>query len=165
MLKRLVQLFVAGAATAALISCGSSSDSASTAKSFTLSEFVIAPPVDLSAGNVEVTAENVGSEDHELVIVAANNPNELPTKADGSVDEAKIPAEKKVLELRDVASRSRQAQTVDLKSGTYVAYCNLIEKMAPAGSSEHGSGHGSGETAAETHIHFARGMAAAFNVK
>ena len=59
---------------------------------FALSEFSIklGQPT-LSAGQVTLTATNVGSEEHELVLVKASAVSDLPTKADGSEDEDKIP--------------------------------------------------------------------------
>ncbi len=128
-----------------------------------LSEFTIVPPTNaLHAGSVPITADNVGGEVHELVIVRAATADALPKKADGSVDEDKIAAADKVGEIDKVAARSQQSQTLDLTSGTYVAFCNIVDTMMStnsASSTMGGMGSGTG------HIHFVKGMHITFTVQ
>ena len=149
-----------------LAACGSSKRSSSTGSSsentFVLSEFTIIPPPNLlHAGNVLLTADNVGGEVHELVIVRAAGIGALTKKADGSVDENKIPMTDRVGEIDAVAARSRKSARFDLTSGTYVAFCNLVDSMAGSSSSMM---HGSEMEPATGHVHFAQGMYATFMV-
>lgn len=162
------RIFVVGivAAALALSACGSSRSSsppASTSENtFVLSEFTIIPPTNvLRAGAISLTADNVGGEEHELVIVRVANADALPTKADGSVDEDKIPETDKVGEIETLGARSSKSKTFELSSGTYVAFCNLIDNMMGSGSSMmNGAGMGSGG-----HVHFASGMHVTFTVR
>jgi hypothetical protein len=104
----------------------------------------------------------VGGEDHELVIVSAASADELPTNADGSVDEDKL-ASATVGETGDVAPGSSKTKTFALPRGTYVAFCNLVDQMGSGGSM--GSGHmGSGNARGMDHVHFALGMSTTFTV-
>lgn len=149
---------VAAMCAVALAGCGndkSTAKSAPTGPTFALSEFVLKlnQPT-LPAGKFTITADNVGGEEHELVLVRAAAISDLPTKADGSVDEDKIDEADKVGEIDHVAKRSRKSAKFTLTAGTYVAFCNLVDQM--------GSGGMSGETmmggGASGHVHFARGM-------
>ena len=166
-LKRRVIGVVVAAST--LAACGSASrtSNAGAANTFRLSEFAIQTPSNqLQAGRIDLTADNVGSETHELVIVAANNPSELPLKPDGSVDEDKIPAADKIGEIADVPARSKQTKTIELKPGTYVAFCNLIDSNSGMmGGTSSGMMHGStGAPSGMGHVHFALGMSVTFHV-
>ncbi len=98
-----------------------------------------------------LTANNVGSEEHELVLVKASAVSDLPTKADGSVDEDKIAETNKVGEIAHVMSHETQSSTFQLEPGTYVAFCNLIDQKMGSGSMMNGDMNGG-------HVHFARGM-------
>ena len=170
-----------GILAAVLAACGSSSKTVSPSSApssdntFVLSEFTIVPPTNtLHAGSVSITAENVGGEVHELVIVRAASAAALPMKPDGSVDEDKISASNKVGEIQQVAARSHQTKTFDLTSGTYVAFCNIVDTMMGSDTTMMGSdttmmngtsttmnGMGSGTG----HIHFAKGMHVTFTVQ
>ena len=148
--------------------CGSdkSGSKSSPENTFQLSEFVITPPNGLQSGKVEVTANNVGGELHELVIVRAPSVDALVKKADDSVDEDQIADADLVGSIEDVAPGEQKNKTFELSAGTYVALCNLIEDMA--GSSSTMDGH-SMNTDPETgsgslHVHFAEGMYATFTV-
>lgn len=150
--------------------CGSSGKSGAPSSSdntFVLSEFTILPPTNaLHEGSVSITANNVGGEVHELVLVRAASVDTLPMKSDGSVDEDKIAAADKVGEIPDVAARSEKSATFDLTAGRYVAFCNLVDTMMGSdttmmgGTSTTMGGMGSGEG----HIHFAKGMHVTFIV-
>jgi hypothetical protein len=143
--------------TAACAGSKSNSSSASSKNTFVLGEFSVIPPTNtLHPGGITITANNVGGETHELVIVRADSVSALPMKADGSVDEDKIAEADKVGEIADVAPRSHQSKTFDLAAGSYVAFCNLVDSMM--GSSSMMGGHGTG------HVHFAEGMVADFTV-
>jgi hypothetical protein len=149
-----------------LAACGTSKNGSSSASSsentFVVSEFTISPPTNvLHAGNVLVTADNVGGEVHELVIIRAAGVAALSKKADGSVDENKIPETDKVGEIDAVAARSRKSARFDLTAGRYVAFCNLIDSMMGSSSSMM---HGSEMEPATGHVHFAQGMHLTFTV-
>jgi hypothetical protein len=152
--------------------CGSSKDSGASSNdnsTFKLSEFVILPPESaLHAGRVKITADNVGGEAHELVIVAAQMLNDLPVKRDGSMDASKIPARDMVGEINDVAAGSQKTKTFTLKPGSYVALCNLVDSMhGMTGMSHDTMSMGTSPTSAADnagHVHYARGMRAMFEV-
>jgi hypothetical protein len=148
-----------------LAACGtsksSSSGSGSSENTFVLSEFTIIPPTNgLHAGKVLVTADNVGGEVHEIVLVRAAGVGALARKADGSVDEDKIPETDKVGEIDAVGARSHKSATFDLTVGTYVAFCNLVDTMGSGSSMVHGSDMEPGGG----HVHFAKGMHVTFTV-
>jgi len=153
--------------------CRSSSPDAGTAgagaNTFGLSEFSITPPTnELDAGDVTITANNVGGEAHELVIVRAEDVASLPTKADGSVDEDANSTAAKVAELDDIAAGSQKRASFVLTAGDYVAYCNLVDSMTRSSSSIPGDepmDHGSGHDAEMSHVHFAEGMSVPFSVR
>jgi hypothetical protein len=93
-----------------------------------LEEYTVTPdPVELPAGEVAVTADNLGTVEHELVIVEADSAAALPTKADGSVDEDEIPERAKQGELEDVKKGTQRTKKFDLKAGTYVFFCNVVQ--------------------------------------
>jgi hypothetical protein len=164
LLKRSIAFGILGAALV-LGACGStesgSATSSSSANTFVLREFaIIAPTNALHAGNVQVTADNVGGEAHELVIVRAASAESLPKKADGSVDESQLRGSDEVGVIDTVPAHSRQSARFDLKAGTYVAFCNLIDSM-PSSTSRSGSGVIRTSTGP---VHFARGMHVTFTV-
>jgi len=146
----------------ALGACGSSSKSSSTSttgageNTFGLSEFTIAPPTNaLPGGKVTLTANNVGGETHELVIVRAPGFDSLPTNPDGSVDEEKIAESAKMGEIEDVTAQTKKSNAFDLAPGKYVAFCNVVDKAT--GTTNH-------DAAASGHVHFSSGMHVAFSV-
>jgi hypothetical protein len=114
----------------------------------------------------------VGLEERSQIVRAESSAG-LPMKSDGSVDEDKIPASDKIGEIEKVAGRSQKTQTFDLTSGTYVAFCNLVDTMSsdttmmgsdttmmngtssPMGGMDSGTGH----------VHFAKGMHVTFTVR
>ena len=158
------------AGSVALAGCGS--DKAATSKqsnptfkqsnpTFTLNEFTIKlDRPTLPQGKITLTVNNVGREEHELVLVKANAVSELPTKSDGSIDEEKIPASAKAGEIGHVAAHGTGSAAFDLAPGSYVAFCNIIDKMGSMGSM--GSGTMMGGSG---HVHFALGMHQLITVK
>ena len=124
---------------------------------FMLNEFTIKlGSPSLTSGKVLLTAKNVGNEEHELVIVRASAVTDLPTKADGSVDEDRIAESDKVGEIAHVLAHQTKSSTFQLDPGTYVAFCNLVDQMG-TGSMMNGN-MGSGQKMGSGHVHFARGM-------
>jgi hypothetical protein len=98
----------------------------------TLQEYKIIPNSDtVKAGKVKLETDNVGGSTHELVVVRADDPASLPTKPDGSVDEARIPAGDKVGEIEDVTPHQKKSATFELDPGSYVFFCNIVDKGNP----------------------------------
>jgi hypothetical protein len=167
MTKRIIAVWIVAIAGSALLAvgCGSGNSDSSASQSentFVLSEFTIVPPKHvLESGHVTITADNVGGEVHELVILRAGEVETLSKKPDGSLDEEKIAANDKIGEIEDVAAGSRKSATFDLPAGKYVAVCNLVDEMAASSTS---MAHGSDMGPAAGHVHFAQGMHATFTV-
>ena len=161
---------------------------------FALGEYKIILDGSIPAGQVNVKIDNQGGEKHELVIVAAADANALPKKADGSVDEDKIPAADKIGESGDIAARSATTKTFTFKPGTYVAFCNLVDDMGMGSttmmspstmmtgttmmtggakppmesgpnSTMMGGPSGTSGSSPNGHVHFALGMYMTFTVK
>jgi hypothetical protein len=158
-MKRAAVLVIV-ALTVALAGCGGIGDPGSSPPlktgRFRIDEWSItADRSTLHAGSQTITATNIGHMTHELVIVAATDVGVLPTKADGSVDEARLDAVK-VGEIADVAAGTSKTHVFNLAPGSYVVFCNLVEQMGH-GNSMGGMGGGM------TQIHFDLGMHATFN--
>ena len=135
---------------------------------FTLTEFGIKlDRAVLPSGTVTVRAENSGNEEHEIVLVKASAVDELPTKADGSVDEDKIPESDKVGEIEHIAAHTTKSAPFQLKPGTYVAFCNIVDTMDTGmmnGNSQTNTGMMSDDMGGG-HVHFALGMHQVVTVK
>jgi plastocyanin len=143
--------------------CGGAADgtdksSSSAGNSFVLDEWSIRP-ADLVNGKIRVTATNMGTETHELIIVRGSDPKALPTKPDGSVDEDKILAADLVGEIPDVASAKSATKTFDLTAGEYLAFCNIVDTMGMGDGMGDGMGHGG-----MGHVHYQLGMVTTFTV-
>jgi plastocyanin len=190
-------IVLAAAALLLLAGCGSDKNASTTTGStgaaggsqptFVLSEFKINLEGTISAVQVEVKIDNQGGEKHEVVIVAANDAASLPKKADGSVDEDKIPEAAKIGESGDVPARTSTTKSFTFKPGTYVAFCNIVDDMGMTGTTmmngsttEGGNvpmnGGPMGNNSTSTmmggtagsgvgHVHFAQGMYTTFTVK
>lgn len=177
--------FMTAALLLVLAGCGSSTTSSGTSANgqptFVLSEFKITLQGTIPAGQVNVNIDNQGGEAHEVVIVTGSDPAALPKKADGSVDEDKIPEANKVGETGDVPARSSTTKTFAFKPGTYVAFCNIVDQMGGSGSTMMGGGNSPtggggpmmgntastmmGGTGVPGHVHFSQGMYTTFTVK
>ena len=123
---------------------------------FRLDEWSIrADRATLPAGRQTITAANVGHQVHELVIVKRHDAEALPTKSDGSVDEAQL-ERVKVGEIADVPAGASRHATMRLSPGSYVAFCNVVDDMGGNGMMGQGGGM--------QHVHFALGMHTTFTV-
>ena len=126
-----VHVILAGtiAMAALLVGCGSDGGgSDASGVDVGLKEFTVTPdPVDVDAGKTKFTADNIGSEVHEMVIVRAKSAGDLPTDADGAVDEERIPEADKVGEVEDVPVGKTKSATFDMKAGDFVIFCNIVE--------------------------------------
>jgi hypothetical protein len=115
-----------------------------------LSEWAVAPqPASVRAGTITFEAANVGADAHELVVVRADDPAALPKAADGTVDEAKLPAGAFIGEVEAFPAKQRCQGTFALTAGRYALFCNILETEAD-GTKEN---------------HYANGMRASFEVR
>lgn len=95
--------------------------------SATLSDFKIElDPSTVPAGPVQLVATNKGTHPHEVVVVKGVAANALPTKADGTVDEDKLPAEAKIGEIEAFKPGLTCGGGFTLSAGTYTVFCNVL---------------------------------------
>lgn len=128
----------------------SSSSGASSAKTVQvrLVEFQLTPnAADVKAGTLGFDVRNAGTTKHEMVVVRAGSADELPKRADGSVDEDKIAPTDKAGETGEFDASRTKSVSLDLRPGSYVMFCNIVQ-----------------DTAAGPVSHFARGMHAQISV-
>lgn len=112
-----------------------------------LYEFGVKPkPKFAAAGKVTFTAKNIGTMKHEMVLVKTTEGATLPTKPDGSVDEAAIPESDKMGEIGGLKPKKSGKLTVTLPAGDYELFCNLVTK----------------DSQGTTYVHYAQGMHQAF---
>jgi hypothetical protein len=133
---------------ALLVGCGGGSDTSGV--DVGLKEFAVTPdPVEVDAGETEFTADNIGTEVHEMVIVRARSAADLPTDADGAVDEDQIAKDDQIGEIEDVQIGRTKSISFDMKAGDYVIFCNIVDEEADG----------------TTVSHFKEGMHESFTVK
>ena len=88
-------------------------------------DFRISAPRQVSSGNLLVSVANKGPDDHELIVVRAENAAHLPLRSDGlTVDEAKL---RPVTEpgLEPGGPDSLRELRLELPRGRYVLFCNM----------------------------------------
>jgi uncharacterized cupredoxin-like copper-binding protein len=84
-------------------------------------DFTISGPRTLHAGKVDLSVDNTGPDDHELIVVRADG--SLPRRADGlTVNEEAI--EKQTVGTLEPGMGVRDID-VDLAPGRYVMFCNM----------------------------------------
>jgi uncharacterized cupredoxin-like copper-binding protein len=84
-------------------------------------DFKISAPATLPAGDVHLSVDNQGPDDHELIIARVSGP--LPRRSDGlTVDEKAIDSQ--TVGTLEPGIGQRQLQ-VDLHAGRYVMFCNM----------------------------------------
>ena len=114
-----------------------------------LSEWIVEPsPTTAAAGAVTFQADDQGGEEHEMVIVRADDPAALPTDADGAVDEDQIPEDDFIDEVEELEPGTQDEVTVTLDPGSYVLFCNITDT----------------EDDGTVESHFANGMSTTFTV-
>ena len=134
-------------ATLGLAACG---DDGGNDVDVTLSEFIVEPdPQGIDDGEVTFKVENAGGETHEFVVVKADSADDLPTDADGAVDEEQIADDDAIGEIEDIEPHQSKDAKFDLEPGSYVMFCNIVEE--PDGG--------------EAESHFAKGMHATLTVE
>ena len=125
----------------------------------TLSEFTVTlDRATLPSGKVTVVARSDGGEEHEVVLVRAGAVADLPTKADGSVDEDKISDADKAGGIDHINAHETRSATLDLPPGTYVAFCNAVDQRGEGTGSGQGAGGDMMDGGTGGHVHFALGM-------
>ena len=94
----------------------------------TLKEFSIAlDDSSIDSGERTFEVKNDGTEKHEFVVLKTDlSLTDLPTTDDGSVDEEGSGVEV-VDEAEDISAGDSVDLKVDLKKGTYVVVCNVVE--------------------------------------
>ena len=110
------------------------------ASTVTVSEWIVKPqPIEVKAGAVMITVKNVGGMQHEMLLYRGTA-NELPHKANGSVDEDA--AEANIIgEISDIGVSTAKRKTFDLKlAGLYTLFCNIEEKTAEGDVSHYVNG-------------------------
>ena len=111
---------------------------------------VLAEPDAVAAGEITFEVSNGGTDPHEFVVIESDKgPGDLPTKADGSVDEDRVDIVGEVEEIAAPAGDAVVAKelTLDLDAGRYALVCNLVE-----------------EEDGKTEVHFKLGMRSGFTV-
>ena len=112
-----------------------------------LDEFSIEPSGTAPAGAVGFELENVGEEPHEMVVVAGDSVEALPTDDDGALVEAELADGVLIGEVEPFPGGGSCSGVFDLAPGDYVLLCNIVE-----------------EEDGETESHLAEGMATTFTV-
>jgi uncharacterized cupredoxin-like copper-binding protein len=99
-----------------------------TAVDVTLQEWAVVPSTStIAAGSVTFTAKNVGTEEHEMVVIKTDlGLLELPTASDGKVDEEGANL-KAVGEVSELPAGKTGAVTLDLAPGHYLLICNIVD--------------------------------------
>jgi len=94
-----------------------------------LIEFKVKPARDfIAAGKTTFVAKNAGGDEHEIVVVRGDDPGALPTKADGAVDESKIPKADVLGEIEEFKPGKTESKAFKLSPGSYILFCNIVQK-------------------------------------
>jgi uncharacterized cupredoxin-like copper-binding protein len=126
-----------GAMLAALLLAVSACSAGGGTVPVTLQEWSVQPAQpSVSAGKVTFDAKNAGPDDpHELVVIKTDlAPDQLPTDADGKVDEEGAGIDF-IGEIEEFDPGQSESATFDLKPGKYVFICNILE-TEPNGDKE-----------------------------
>jgi len=84
-------------------------------------------PASVDSGETRFSVVNVGGVIHEFVVVKTELDEADPPPVEaGSVDEEAAGMEA-VDEIEDIEAGSSEELTVDLDSGNYVLFCNVVE--------------------------------------
>jgi uncharacterized cupredoxin-like copper-binding protein len=105
----------------------------------TLQEWSVQPAKpSVSAGKVTFDVKNEGPDDpHELVVIKTDlAPDQLPTDADGKVDEVGAGIEF-IGEIEEFDPGQSESATFELKAGKYVFICNIVETEADGTKEAH----------------------------
>jgi uncharacterized cupredoxin-like copper-binding protein len=122
--RRLIAAVFCLTATVFIYGCGSGSGASRPGGAHAQIEerdFKISAPRTLPPGRVSLSVDNVGPDDHELIVVRA--PGSLPRRTDGlTLDEDAF--EKQTVGVLEPGLGPRQLD-VTLRPGRYVMFCNM----------------------------------------
>lgn len=107
---------------------GTTTESSDSSVTVDLTEWDVIVDSELSAGNIAITANNRGSEAHELVIVEADDPSSFVMTDDNKVDESAFAEGAVIGEIEEFAAGGSCDGTFALDAGTYVFFCNITEE-------------------------------------
>ncbi|MCZ7535325.1 MAG: hypothetical protein M5T61_04860 [Acidimicrobiia bacterium] len=100
---------------------------ADTTVNATLDEYSVTLDTEaVTTGAVHIAAENIGDEPHEILVVEAGSPDDLPVGADNRVSEDDLPDGSLIGEIEAFPGGQTCDGTFDLDPGTYVLFCNLV---------------------------------------
>lgn len=120
----MIVLAVLLAATVFIYGCGSGSEAPQPAGSHAQvneRDFRISAPRTLPPGKVDLSVDNTGPDDHELIVVRSSG--SIPRRADGlTLDEDAV--EKQTIGVLEPGMGRRQLD-VTLRPGRYVMFCNM----------------------------------------
>jgi uncharacterized cupredoxin-like copper-binding protein len=121
--RRLIVPALCLAATLSIFGCGSGSGGSPPAGHAQIEErdFKISAPRTLPSGRVALAVDNIGPDDHELIVVRAAG--SLPRRSDGlTLDEDTF--EKQTVGVLEPGMGPRELD-VTLRPGRYVMFCNM----------------------------------------
>lgn len=116
--------------------CAPPSEPSDTAVAVTLTEWEVGTPAQVPAGDVTITAGNIGADAHELVIVRGDDADSLPV-VDGKVAEEQLPDGDLIGEIESFPSGATCAGTFELPAGDYIFFCNIVEEEADGAIESH----------------------------
>lgn len=94
----------------------------------TVDEWTVKAPKVTKSGKVLLTVTNNGKDTHEVVVVEGVTLADLQSKADGELDESKLPKGAVLGEVEGVKPGATCDGGFTLKPGNYVLVCNLTSK-------------------------------------
>lgn len=97
-------------------------------------------PSAAAAGKITFSVKNIGGEKHEMVLVRTEPGVPLPTKANGTVNEKAIPKADHFGEVENIKPNKAKSLTRTLPAGSYVVFCNLVDKAGGTTRSHYDEG-------------------------
>ncbi len=110
-----------------------------------LQEYKVLPTAtEVKSGSVQFTVKNVGTVDHEMILVRGASAEALPKvtaaggeRAVGDVDEEALPPADAIGEVSETKPGKTVVKSFKLTPGTYVVFCNIDEKNADGTVTSH----------------------------
>jgi len=127
-MARISSVFVCALIAVAGLGLGACSSDSGKSVDVTLADFSVKPAASsVAAGDVKFKVKNNGTFTHELVVVKAADASDLPTQADGEVDEDKIAKPDQLGEVEDILPGKTETLKLKLDPGKYVLFCNRTD--------------------------------------
>ena len=117
-------LVLAAILSGALFAVHAHATSRTTALRVTERDFRISAPKQVASGNLVVTVDNKGPDDHELIIVRATTAR-LPLRSDGLTANEERLDRITAVTLEPVGPGTVRKVRLHLKPGRYVLFCNM----------------------------------------